>query len=85
MTPRAVFDVAVRVIGLLVIIASLLYLVSALILFFNPHFPRAAPAMHYLITGVAGLLFGWFLLRGAPFIVRIAYGRDKDSDATPKA
>jgi hypothetical protein len=82
MTSRAIFEIAVRIIGLLVIIVSLLYLVYAVILFCNPYYPE--PAIHYVFIGGPGLLLGWFLLRGAPVVVRFAYGRKSDSDGTPQ-
>ncbi|PYJ49248.1 MAG: hypothetical protein DME85_00375 [Verrucomicrobia bacterium] len=71
-------------IGVLIVIGSLLYLLSALILFLNPYYPHAAPAIHYLLTGGLGLVLGWYFLRGAPLLVGIAYGRKQGTVATPK-
>ncbi len=83
MTPRDCFGVAVRVIGLLVTIVALLYLVSAAGVAINPHYrPNVAPATHYLTPGVIGLLFGLYLLHGAPLLLRLAY---PDAKSPPRA
>ena len=74
MRPREAFGVAVRVFGLLVSCAAVLYLLSAILLFFVPHYrPDVSPAWHYLLSGGIGLVFGLYLLRGAPHVVRFAY------------
>jgi hypothetical protein len=74
MEPRQAFGVAVRVIGLLVSCAALLYFLSAIVQFFVPHYRSdAAPAWHYLLTGLVALALGAYLLRGARHVVRFAY------------
>jgi len=43
MTAKDRFAIAVRVVGLLVILAALLYFVDAVIMFINPYLLRGAP------------------------------------------
>lgn len=82
MTPRELFGVAVRIVGLGILGCSLLYLVDAVVLLIDPdYFAKAklgtpsAPALHYFRNGVVCLLVGGYLLRGGKIIVRIAYGK----------
>jgi hypothetical protein len=50
MKPKEAFGVAVRVVGLLIILVSVLYFVSAIIVFIDPTYrPNLAPAWHYFI------------------------------------
>ena len=74
---------AVRVIGLIIILVSVLYFVSAFIVCIDPTYrPNLSPAWHYFIDAVVELLIGLYLLRGAPHIVRFAF-RDEDLDDKP--
>ena len=83
MKPKEAFGVAVRIVGLLVALASLAYLISAAILAINPHYrPDARPAIQYLISGLVLLVCGLYLLSGASHIVRFAY-REKTSLDVP--
>ena len=85
MKPKEAFGVAVRIVGLLVTLASLAYLISAAILAINPHYrPDAHPAIEYLISGLVLLVCGLYLLGGASHIVRFAY-REKTSVDSPSA
>jgi uncharacterized membrane protein HdeD (DUF308 family) len=85
MKPRQAFGVAVRVLGLIIILVSVLYFVSAFIVCFDPTYrPNLSPAWHYFIDAVVELLIGLYLLRGAPHIVRYAF-RDEDLDDKPDA
>jgi len=85
MTAKDRFAIAVRVVGLLVILAALLYFVDAVIMFINPYFRAGEPAVHYFFTGVIALLVGLYLLRGAPHVIRFAFPeKGAKSDATPK-
>lgn len=78
MQPRDAFAVALRVVGLLISCAGLLYLLSAALLVFVPHYRAdAAPAWHYLLSGAIAVAVGAYLLRGAPQVVRFAYGRER--------
>jgi len=74
MSPKETFGVVVRAIGLIISCAALLYFLSALLLFFVPNYrPGVSPAWHYLLSGSISLVFGLYLLRGAPHVVRFAY------------
>ena len=80
MKPKHAFGVAVRIIGLIVILVAVLYFISGFILLVDPHFrPNVSPAWHYLVDGVVEILVGLYLLRGARHIVRFAYP-DEPSD-----
>ena len=74
MTPKHAFGVAVRVVGLVVLLAAVLYFISGVILLISPKYrPDVSPAWHYFLSGVIELITGLYLLRGAPFLVRFAY------------
>jgi ABC-type antimicrobial peptide transport system permease subunit len=74
MTPRQTFGLAVRIIGLLVMLFGVLYFISWAVVLIDPHSrPGVSPAWHYFLNAVVELLIGVYLLRGAPFLVRIAY------------
>lgn len=74
MQPHQAFGVAIRVIGLLTSVASLLWLLSAVIVFFIPNYrANVAPAWHYLLAGLIALALGLYLLRGARQLVTFAY------------
>ncbi len=78
MKPQQAFGVAVRVIGLIVVLVSILYLVSALVVCIDPTFrPNLPPAWHYLLDGVVELLVGLYLLRGAALVIRFAFPDDE--------
>jgi H+/Cl- antiporter ClcA len=81
MKPRQAFGVAVRIIGLILVLVAILYFFSWFILLVDPDYrPNVSPAWHYLVTGVFAIVVGLYLLRGAPKIARFAYP-DEDSDA----
>jgi hypothetical protein len=85
MKPKEAFGVAVRIIGLLVTLASVAYLLSAIILAINPHYrPDAHPAIQYLISGLVLLICGLYLLSGASHIVRFAYREKTPLDGPPR-
>jgi len=74
MQPHQALGVAIRVIGLLTVVASLLWLLSAVIVLFMPNYRAdVAPAWHYLLSGVIALVLGLYLLRGARHVVAFAY------------
>ena len=84
MTPKEHFAIAVRVVGLIVVLFALGYFVDAGIMFINPY-GRGEPAVHYFVTGVIALFAGLYLLRGAPHVIRFAFPeRDTKSDKVPK-
>jgi hypothetical protein len=81
MSPRDAFGVAIRIVGLLIVLAGLLYVIDAALLMIDPEYFNkyksgvpTAPMSHYLGTGIAGILVGLYLLRGARMIQRLAYG-----------
>jgi len=85
MKPKHAFGVAVRVVGLIIILVSVLYFVSAIIVFIDPTYrPNLAPAWHYFVDAVVELLIGLYLLRGGAHIVRFAFP-DDDSESDTKA
>lgn len=83
MKPRDVFGVVIRSVGLLALLGSLLYLYSALVALFAPAIPQAYSPGSYIGACIVLLLFSAYFLRGAPHLVRFAYGperRDSDDD-----
>ena len=77
MTSKNAFGVAVRIVGLLVVLAAILYFLSGIVLLINPQFrPNVGPSWHYFLDGAIGLLIGLYLLRGAPNVILFAYGDD---------
>jgi hypothetical protein len=83
MSARDAFGVCVRVIGLLIVLTGLLYLVDALLVIIDPVYfikyrPNIPPVpmAHYLGMGIASLVAGLLLLRGARLIEQFAYGKN---------
>jgi hypothetical protein len=82
MKPSQAFGVAVRVVGLVAWLGSLLYVLSAITVLLFPNYrPDASPWSHYFMAAVIWFLVGWFLLRRADRLVAFAY-RLRGSDAT---
>jgi len=74
MNPAQAFGVAVRVTGLIVCAASLLYFISAVIVVLDPTYrPNLSPPWHYVLSGAVSMAVGWFLLRRADSVVALAY------------
>ena len=82
MKPSQAFGVAVRIIGLLLSLTSLLYIASAVFVWAFPNSrPNVSPPLHYALYGLFLFLAGWVLLRRADRIVSFTY-RHNDSDET---
>jgi hypothetical protein len=80
MKPAQAFGVAVRIVGLLFFMASILYVASGVLLWVLPNYrPNVSPWWHYLLFALFCFLVGWFLLRRADRVVGFAY-RQRDSD-----
>ena len=83
MKPKEGFGIAVRIIGLILLILGAVYIASGFLLLFDPKFkPNVAPAWHYFLDGIIGVLISLYLLRGATHIVRFAYLKE-DSEINP--
>ena len=70
------FAIAVRAVGIIVLIPGLGLLLDSLLLkfgYFNA--PDTQPA-YYLIYGAAQVIAGLYLIRGASFLVEFAYPRE---------
>ena len=83
MSAREVFSVAVRIIGLLICLAALLYLLTASLLFVDPEYftkyrpgTSLAPVQHYLLNGLIYLAVGVYFMRGGGLVVRLAFGKE---------
>jgi len=71
----------IRSVGLLSLLGSLLYLYSALVALFAPNTPQASSPVSYIGACIVTLLFSAYFVRGAPHLVRFAYGPERqDSD-----
>jgi hypothetical protein len=85
MKPKHAFGVGVRILGLIVILVSILYFVSGVVVLIDPTFrPNVSPAWHYFVDGVVELVVGLYLLRGAAQIIHFAYP-DSDSESDTKS
>jgi hypothetical protein len=83
MKPKQAFGLAVRVIGLMVILVAVLYFVSAFVVLIDPTCrPNLSPSWQYFAAGVGNFLIGLYLLRGASHVVNFAYP-DEDSESKP--
>ena len=80
MTAPQSFGVAVRVIGLLVILYGLYALVSVLLMILMVG-TDVLPVKLPLISGAVAILLGYYLLRGGGIVQRIAYGDRPAADA----
>jgi hypothetical protein len=81
MKPAQAFGVAVRVIGLLLLLISLLYIASGAFVWALPNYrPNLSSPWHYVMFGLFLLLVGLFFLR-RDRIVSFAY-RNSVAEAT---
>jgi len=82
MKPRKLFGVVLRTAGVMLLAYALWFLSYGVAQFLG--LPEEAPMerVHYLISGLLSLAIGWYFLRGAPLIVRLAYGRDRNASDT---
>jgi hypothetical protein len=78
MKPRDFFGVIVRSVGLLALFGSLLYLYSAIVASFAPDTPYASSPLSYIGACIVTLIFSVYFLRGAPHLVRFAYGPESN-------
>jgi hypothetical protein len=83
MKTKQAFEVAVRVIGMILIILAVIYILDACVMLYDPTF-RSKPAWHYLVDGGMLVPIGLYLLRGASHIIRFAF-RDEHLDDKPDA
>ena len=89
MKPRDAFGVAIRVFGLAILFVSALYLYSVLMVIFGSEVLTAygrsetGGPLGYGLACLVTLLIAAYFLRGAPHLVRFAYGAEK-SDAEEK-
>ena len=80
MRPEEMFALALRVIGVLVLVYGTDYLLSALLFklgYFN--YPESSPG-YYLIAGLSYVFAGAYLIRGARGLVRFAYPEEEAGD-----
>ncbi len=83
MTPRERFGVSVRTIGLILLLASAVYLISFLAVLARPALRPNTPPGMYALSALIALLIAAYLLRGARHIVRFAYGPERAHDDAP--
>jgi hypothetical protein len=81
MKPRECFGVILRTVGVIVLFVSGLYLYSAGVALLFPETPHVSTPPRYLLAFALTLAVGLYFLRGAPHLMRFAYGDDRpDSD-----
>jgi hypothetical protein len=84
MKPRDSFGVVLRTVGIITLFVSGLYLYSAGVALLAPDTPHASTPPRYFLVFAITLVIGLYFLRGAPHLMRFAYGDDKkDSDERP--
>jgi hypothetical protein len=79
MKPQDCFGVVIRSLGVLTLVGCTLYVYSTIIALLTPPTPDRSPPYHYLIAAIVLLIFGLYLLRGAPHLMRFAYPKDKEA------
>jgi hypothetical protein len=79
MKPRDCFGVVVRTVGLLLVLFSLFYFYGAVAATVSPALGRGGTPVYYIGIGVVMMSVGLYLLRGAPHLLRFAYGKDQDA------
>jgi len=78
MKPRDCFGVVVRTVGLLLMLFSLFYFYGAVAASVSPALGRGGTPVYYIGIGVVMMFVGLYLLRGAPHLLRFAYGKEQD-------
>ena len=73
MNAPAAFGLTVRVIGLLAFLYGLYQLLSVVLILVSAG-PDVLPIRYPLLMAAFSIAVGFYLLRGAPLIQRIAYG-----------
>jgi hypothetical protein len=73
MRSREIFGVAVRVIGLLAVLGSVVYFVGGVVVLIAPELkPNVSPWL-YVLNATVFLTVGLYLLRGAQVVIRFSY------------
>jgi hypothetical protein len=78
MKPRDCVGVVVRTVGLLLMLYSLFYFYGALAAASSPALRRGGTPVYYIGIGVVMMIVGLYLLRGAPHLLRFAYGEEEN-------
>ena len=73
MSPKEIFGLVIRVLGLLLSILGVWYLISTVSALVSPETPGTNPFHEYLIWALIFLAAGLYFLRGAPHIIRFSY------------
>jgi hypothetical protein len=84
MKSKDLFEAAVRILGLILVLISLVQIVSLIFVISSPakyglDGPNRDAGMPY--TWLLFLLLGIFFLRGGQFVTRLAYGPEKPNDS----
>lgn len=78
MRPRDWFGVVVRTIGLLTLIAGLMYIGTAIFTITNPVMPRDTSPLGYVVCGISVSLVGLYFLRGIPGLMGWCYPKESE-------
>ncbi len=72
------FEFVIRVLGLISLLAGLLYVYSTIVAYFAPDGPNTYPAWQYGLAAVFYVICALYFLRGAPHIVRFAFQEKRE-------
>ena len=78
MTAKEWFELALRVVGVVVLLYGVGYLVDSSLFRLGYFSYPDTTAGYYFINGIAYTVVGLFLLRGAPYLVGFAYPPEAD-------
>ncbi len=76
MKAKEIFGLIVRVVGLFSLLYGGFYLLSCLYILAGSPVREGFGIRQYFLAGVAYVLAGLYLVRGAPHLLRFAYGQD---------
>ncbi len=83
MKAKEIFGLILRVVGLFGLLYGGFYLLSCLYILTGSPAREGFGLRQYFLAGVVYVLVGLYFLRGAPHLLRFAYGQD-DSPSNPQ-
>ena len=81
MQPKATFQMAVRILGLIVMLYGLESLTEGLLIALGASQPHGATMGYWGGKGIIQLIIGAFMVRGSPDLVDFAFDKQKEDDS----